>query len=111
MSDAIWKAQGIDTKILLGHKTDKMADLYNDPRDIHAVAVDARVCSQLSQPDESASEMKERQEGLGEHVVTRGDAFELLDAVEETLDQIATSSPSPSCRSFISLALSSGWLN
>ena len=49
-----------------------------------------RVCSQLSQPDESASEMNERQEGLGELVVTRGDASELLDAVEETLDQIAT---------------------
>jgi len=33
--------------------------------------------------------MNERQEGLGELVVTRGDASELLDAVEETLDQIA----------------------
>ena len=48
-----------------------------------------RVCSQLSQPDESTSEMNERQEGLGEFVVARGDASELLDATEETLDQVA----------------------
>lgn len=33
--------------------------------------------------------MDERQEGLGEFVVARGDASELLDAVEETVDQIA----------------------
>lgn len=33
--------------------------------------------------------MDERQEGVGELVVTRGDASELLDASEETLDQIA----------------------
>ena len=33
--------------------------------------------------------MNERQEGLGEFVVTCGDAPELLDATEETLDQIA----------------------
>jgi hypothetical protein len=33
--------------------------------------------------------MNERQEGLGEFVVARGDASELLDAAEEALDQIA----------------------
>jgi hypothetical protein len=33
--------------------------------------------------------MTERQEGLGEFVVTRGDASELLDAAEEALDQVA----------------------
>ena len=49
----------------------------------------ARACSQLGQPDESASEMNERQEGLGEFVVARGDVSELIDAVEEALDQIA----------------------
>ena len=34
--------------------------------------------------------MNERQEGYSEFVVARGDASELLDAAEETLDQIAT---------------------
>ena len=48
------------------------------------------MCSQLSQPEESTSEMNERQEGLGEFVVACGDASELLDATEETLDQVAT---------------------
>lgn len=48
-----------------------------------------RVCSQSSQPDDSASQMNERQEGCCEFVVARGDASELLDATEETLDQIA----------------------
>ena len=33
--------------------------------------------------------MNEHQERLGEFVVAGGDASELLDAVEETLDQIA----------------------
>lgn len=33
--------------------------------------------------------MDERQEGFGEFVVARSDASELLDATEETLDQIA----------------------
>ena len=48
-----------------------------------------RVCSQSSQPDEGTSQMDERQEGFGEFVVARGDTSELLDAAEETLDQIA----------------------
>ena len=48
----------------------------------------ARGCSQSSQPDDSACEMNERQEGRGEFVVARGNASELLDATEETLDQI-----------------------
>lgn len=48
-----------------------------------------RVCSQSSQPDECAREMNERQEGLGEFVVTRGDASEMLETCEEALDQIA----------------------
>ncbi|MBA3033542.1 MAG: cation:proton antiporter, partial [Gammaproteobacteria bacterium] len=46
-----------------------------------------RVCSQSSQPDESTSQMNERQERLGELVVAGGDASELFDATEETLDQ------------------------
>ena len=54
-----------------------------------------RGCSQLSQPDDGASEMNERQEGLGEFVVARGDASELLDATEETLDQIAALAEMP----------------
>jgi len=33
--------------------------------------------------------MNERQEGRGEFVVARGDASELLDATEETFDQVA----------------------
>ena len=33
--------------------------------------------------------MNERQEGFGEFVVARGDASELLDTAEETLDQVA----------------------
>ena len=49
-----------------------------------------RACSQSSQPDESASEMDEGQERLGEFVVTRGDASEMLEAGEEALDQIAS---------------------
>ena len=48
-----------------------------------------RVCSQSSQPDESTCDMDERQKRRGEFVVARGDASELLDATEETLDQIA----------------------
>ncbi len=47
---------------------------------------DVRVCSQSSQPDKSAREMNERQEGLGEFVVTRGDASEMLETCEEALD-------------------------
>ena len=39
--------------------------------------------------------MNERQEGLGEFVVARGDASELLDATEETLDQIAALAEMP----------------
>ena len=46
----------------------------------------SRVCSQSSQPDKSAREMNERQEGLGEFVVTRGDASEMLETCEEALD-------------------------
>src|SRR5574337_382977 len=56
---------------------------------VEARILATRARSQSSQPDESASEMNERQEGRGEFVVSRGDASELLDAVEETLDQIA----------------------
>ena len=33
--------------------------------------------------------MNERQEGLGEFVVTRGNASDWLDAAEEALDQVA----------------------
>ena len=33
--------------------------------------------------------MKERQERLGQFVLSRGDASELLDATKETLDQVA----------------------
>ena len=47
-----------------------------------------RVCSQLSEPDEGTGEMNERHERLSELVVSRGDASELLDSVEETLDEI-----------------------
>ena len=49
----------------------------------------ARACSQSSQPDESTREMNERQERLGEFVIARGDASELLDPAEETFDQVA----------------------
>ncbi len=45
----------------------------------------SRVCSQLGQPDDSASEMNERQEGCGEFVVARGDASELFDAAQAYL--------------------------
>ena len=48
-----------------------------------------RVCSQSSQPNESAREMDESQEGFGEFVVTCRDASELLDPAEETLDEVA----------------------
>ena len=54
-----------------------------------STSINPWVCSQLRQPDESTSEMNERQERLGEFVVARGDASELLDTTEETLDQIA----------------------
>ena len=47
-----------------------------------------RVCSQSSQPDDGASQMNERQEGLGEFVVASGDAPELLDAAAKTLTTI-----------------------
>lgn len=47
-----------------------------------------RACSQSSQPDESTREMNERQERLGEFVIARGDASELLDPAEETFDQV-----------------------
>ena len=48
-----------------------------------------RVCSRLRQPNESAGEVNEREEGLGEFVVARGDASELFDPCEEAFDQIA----------------------
>jgi hypothetical protein len=39
--------------------------------------------------------MNERQEGLGEFVVTRGDASEMLETCEEALDQIASAVEMP----------------
>jgi len=32
LAKMLWDAQGVDTKTLLGHKTDRMADLYRDRR-------------------------------------------------------------------------------
>ncbi len=32
LAKMLWDAQGIDTKTLLGHKTEKMSDLYRDRR-------------------------------------------------------------------------------
>jgi len=52
--------------------------------------------------------MNERQEGLGEFVVTRGDASEMLETCEEALDQIASTVEMPiefaRCQ-----AIGSGW--
>jgi hypothetical protein len=48
-----------------------------------------RGCSQLSQPDENACKMDEREERLGEFVVARGDASEMFETSEEAFDQIA----------------------
>ena len=48
----------------------------------------SRACSQSSQPDESTREMNERQERLGEFVIARGDASELLEMSEHALDAI-----------------------
>ena len=45
--------------------------------------------------------MNERQEGFGEFVVARGDASELLDAAEETLDQVAALVEMPVERTWI----------
>ncbi len=41
LSKKLWKAQGVDTKILLGHKTDRMGDLYDDPRGKYWVTLEA----------------------------------------------------------------------
>jgi integrase len=32
LAKMLWKAQGVDTKTMLGHKTDAMSDLYGDRR-------------------------------------------------------------------------------
>ena len=48
------------------------------------------MCSESSQSDEGASEISERQEGLGEFLIAR------TDASEETLDQIAAPVDCPS---------------
>ena len=47
------------------------------------------VCSQSSQPDESARKMNEGQERQSKFVVARGDTSELLETAEEALDQVA----------------------
>ena len=57
--------------------------------------------SQSSQPEDSASQMNERQEGLCEFVVPGGDASELLDTAEETLDQMAALVDMPVERAWI----------
>lgn len=41
LSKKLWKAQGVDTKILLGHKTDRMGDLYDDPRGKYWITLEA----------------------------------------------------------------------
>ena len=41
LSKKLWKAQGVDTKVLLGHKTDRMGDLYDDPRGKYWVTLKA----------------------------------------------------------------------
>ena len=53
---------------------------------IHEVT---RACSHSSQPNESAREMNKRQEGGGKLVVAGGDSSEVLEACEETFDQVA----------------------
>ena len=68
----------------------------------------ARVCSQSSQPNETTREMNKRQERLGEFVVARGDASEMLEPCKEALDQIASAIEMPielaRCQ-----AIGSGW--
>ena len=49
----------------------------------------SRACSQLSQPDECASQMNERQERRSQFVVARGDTSKVFDASEESFDQIS----------------------
>jgi integrase len=41
LSKKLWKAQGVDTKILLGHKTERMGDLYDDPRGKYWITLEA----------------------------------------------------------------------